>query len=672
MAHRAEQSMRERTRQTTEADAKFRALFDQGAQFAGILSVDGELLEANRMSLEACGFQRSDVIGKPFWECGWWSQSPEAMALIREGCAEAASGRIFERETGYFLADGSQRMVHLTIAPVIDPEGQILFLAPTGTDITERTRAEQALRASQAESERQRRLYEAILTNTPDLAYVFDLDHRFIYANDVLLRMWGRTWDEAIGKTCLELGYEPWHAARHDREIDQVVFTRMPVRGEVPFTGTFGRRIYDYIFVPVFGANGEVEAVAGTTRDVTARKQADAERETLLARERAARTEAERANLFKDEFLAMLSHELRTPLNAVVGWTELLRSKPSDARTLEQGLAAIDRNARMQTQLVSDLLDMSRSLSGKMRIEPERVDLRLVIERALESVRSAADAQGVALEAVMEPLTDIVYGDPVRLQQVVGNLLSNAVRFTPRGGHVRVTLRQTASQVEIVVGDSGRGINPEFLPHVFERFRQADTSTTREHGGLGLGLAIVKQLVDLHGGVVAAASPGEGRGATFTVRLPCGRRGQDVVDDPTASIAPIAHDPPDLGGVTVLVVDDEPDARDLVGYVLAECGARVVSAGSAAEALSALDRERPDVILSDIGMPQRDGYAFMTEVRLRGIKVPAAALTAFVAPEDRTRALRSGYQAHIAKPVGPGELIAAVAALANRAAERQD
>jgi PAS domain S-box-containing protein len=499
---------------------------------------------------------------------------------------------------------------------------------------------------------------------------VFDLQYRFIYANDGLLRMWGRTWAESIGRTCLELGYEPWHAEMHAREIDQVAATGQPVSGEVPFNGTFGRRIYEYIFVPVLNERGEVEAVAGTTRDVTERRAAMAEREAVIAREREARAAAERASNEKEEFLAMLSHELRTPLNAILGWTQVLRNRPAAPATTEQGLIVIDRNARMQAQLIDDLLDMSRIMSGKMRLDRERVDPRLIIESAIDAVRGVADAKALTIDTRLETDGAAVLGDPLRLQQVVWNLLTNAVKFSPRGGRVQVTLAVDDRQLVMTIQDSGRGIPPAFLPHVFDAFRQADTSTAREHGGLGIGLAIVRQLVELHGGTVEASSVGEGQGAVFSVRLPVasaavmpgpGERYPRASEARTPS-----HAFPSLRGVTVLVVDDEVDARELVERILRECGARVVLAGTAAEGLALVASEHPDVILSDIGMPQQDGYAFMRAARQRGVRVPAAALTAFARSEDRTRALHAGYQTHVAKPFDAEELAATVAALAHK------
>jgi PAS domain S-box-containing protein len=661
------------------SEATFRAIFDQSAQFAGILATDGVVVDVNRLSVEACGFERTDVIGQRFWDCAWWSRSSSVVEVVHAACTSAARGEPFRGETPYFLADGTTRHALLTIAPVASDDGSLLCLSATATDVTERRLAQEALRASEqavrdskAESDRQRRVYEAILTNTPDLAYVFDLNHRFVYANEGLLAMWGRTWDDAIGKTCLELGYEPWHAAMHDREIDQVVATRQPVRGEVPFTGTFGRRVYDYIFVPVIGVNGKVEAIAGTTRDVTERKETEAERETLLASERAARADAERASLVKDEFLAMLSHELRTPLNAIVGWIQVLRREPPSPQTLSQGLAVIDRNARTQAQLNADLLDMSLVMSGRMRIDPHPVELRVVIEAAIESVRASAETQGVTLETSLSPIAGTVTGDPTRLQQIVWNLLTNAIKFTTAGGRIRVTLAQLDSEVVIAVRDTGKGISPEFLPHVFERFRQAQSSAAREHRGLGLGLAIVKQLVDIHGGRVEATSDGEGQGSTFTVRLPAGRPQSSAdIHGPhlrTLPMVSVPYEPPNLDGVTVLAVDDDQDARDLVGRLLGECGARVVLAGSTQEALEAMKHEQLDVIVSDIAMPVQDGYVFMSAVRRMGITTPAVALSAFARTEDRRRSLFAGFQTHLAKPVEPAELVGIVAALTHKSA----
>ena len=412
-------------------------------------------------------------------------------------------------------------------------------------------------------------------------------------------------------------------------------------------------------------------------RDVTARKKAEDETRRLnveLERRVAERTvELEAASRAKDEFLATLSHELRTPLNAILGWSQLLgRGNPS-MEDMTEGMETIARNARVQAQLIEDLLDMSRIISGKIRLDIAQVHPASIVEAAVESVQLAADAKGVRLQRILDSEVGPVAGDPGRLQQVVWNLLTNAVKFTPRDGLVQVTLERVHSHLEIAVTDTGRGIERGFLPYVFDRFRQADSSTTRAHGGLGIGLAIVKQLVELHGGSVRASSAGEGQGATFAITLPLAairveedkqpRRPPQSNSDPTFGGAP------SLTGITVVVVEDDPDARELVRRMLQKCGATVVTAASADEGLDAVKRHRPNVIVSDIGMPGRDGYEFMRSVRAFSDgcgNAPAVALTALARAEDRRRAILSGFQKHMVKPVEAAELVAAVASLAGR------
>ena len=374
--------------------------------------------------------------------------------------------------------------------------------------------------------------------------------------------------------------------------------------------------------------------------------------------------ELREALALKDEFLATLSHELRTPLNAVLGWAELLLSRAPADGELRRGLETIARNARIQAQLIEDLLDMNRIVSGKVRLEISELDPEATIRAAIDSLRSAAAHKGVEIREHLEPIGE-VSGDRKRLQQVVWNLVSNAVKFTPRGGRVEIALRRERDRLHIVVADTGAGIAREFVGHVFDHFRQADGSSTRRHGGLGLGLAIVKQLVELHGGTINADSEGEGRGAKFTVSLPM-----------RAAIAPPEPPPPSqppavtLTGVKVLVIDDEADARALLELVLSDAGAEVFSAATGDEALALLAQRQPDVIVSDIGMPDRDGYQLMRSIRNlppeRGGRTPAVALTAFARSEDRTRALLAGYQVHITKPLEPIELVVTLASLTGR------
>jgi signal transduction histidine kinase/CheY-like chemotaxis protein len=412
-------------------------------------------------------------------------------------------------------------------------------------------------------------------------------------------------------------------------------------------------------------------AVRGRVRQYHIR-DAQIERERLLESERIARAEAERANRVKDEFLATLSHELRTPLNAILGWAQVLRRRLNGpASEIGSGLEVIERNARLQAQLIEDLLDMSRITSGKLRLEMHHVDPAAVIDAAIESIRPAAAARDVRIASMIEPAGPVL-GDASRLQQVLWNLLSNAVKFTPRDGTVSVSLRRSDGQIEFSVSDTGQGIAPQFLPHVFERFRQADGSTTRKHGGLGLGLAIVKHLIDLHGGTVRAESAGEGRGATFTVSLPLAPVNEhaalEITQVPVARDNAIGCEGTDLTGVKVLVVDDDDDARSFVSRLLTECKALVVTAPSGSAALELMPQFQPNVLVSDIGMPEMDGYEFIRKVRAQtdAAALPAAALTAFARSEDRRRALLAGYQSHLAKPVEPAELVAVIASLAGR------
>jgi signal transduction histidine kinase/ActR/RegA family two-component response regulator len=420
----------------------------------------------------------------------------------------------------------------------------------------------------------------------------------------------------------------------------------------------------------IVGVAAQAAIAIDNARLYTAAKTAAHEREKLLNAERSARAEVERISLLKDEFLATLSHELRTPLSSILGWSQVLLSRCADNSEMHQGLETITRNARAQSQLVEDLLDMNRIVSGKIRLDVQRVDLVPVIDAVLDSVRPSVEAKEITVRRTIDPRAGLVLGDPNRLQQVIWNLLTNAVKFTAKGGNIDVVMQRVNSHVEISVHDNGCGITAEFLPHLFERFRQADSSSTRKHGGLGLGLSIVKQLVELHGGTVQAESNGVGQGATFTVKLPL-RAVQDLGgisrdhpttgrhDDATSSVV-------SLNGIRVLVVDDEPDARELVRAVLVYAHAEVLVAASADEALRLVRDERFDVIVSDIGMPGRDGYQFMRDVRaLDGERaaIPAIALTAFARSRDRTQAMLAGFQVHVSKPIEPQELVASVKSL---------
>ena len=529
----------------------------------------------------------------------------------------------------------------------------------------ERKRTEEALRESEAK-------FRTIADTMPQIVWSTTADGYHDYFNERWYEYTGMSrtgdqgwsWKDYLHPDDYERTLEIWHHSLETAAPYEVEY-RFLRASDSTYRWFIGRAL------PVRDEQGCIVRWFGTCTDVDDQRRLFEQREQLLESERVARNEAERVSRMKDEFLATLSHELRTPLNAILGWSQLLRKGGMNPEKMVQGINTIERNVRVQAQLIEDLLDMNRIISGKIRLNVQRVELGSVIEAALETVSLAAEAKDIRLQKVLDPLAGIVSGDPARLQQVIWNLLSNAIKFTPKGGRVQAVLERVNSHVEISVIDTGQGINPEFLPHVFERFRQADASITRKHGGLGLGLAIVKHLTELHGGTVRVKSPGEGKGATFIVSLPLVViHPEEVPEDfysKAATTTPVDYDPPMLNGVKVLVVDDEPDARDLVRFVLEQCSAEVATAGSAQQALELMEHYRPNVLVSDIGMPEEDGYQFIRRVRAlspqRGGRIPAVALTAYARAEDRKLALLSGYQMHVSKPVEPSELIAIVSSL---------
>ena len=434
--------------------------------------------------------------------------------------------------------------------------------------------------------------------------------------------------------------------------------------GSVHWISVLGKVVVDEARAP--------DRMLGVALDISGQKQADQTHADLLACEQSARLDAQIATRAKDDFLAVLSHELRTPLQSILGWTQMLRERPYDPRMLQKGLATIDRSGKVQAQLIEDLLDVSRIVAGKLRLEHVRVDLVDVVATAVESARAAAEAKSIPIAVMTEDVVGEVLGDPDRLLQVVSNLLSNAVKFTPRGGQIGLRIEREGISARIVVEDSGVGISPEFLPHVFERFRQEESTTRRAHGGLGLGLAIVRHLVELHGGSVAAESPGALGGATFTVILPLISvvRSAITVDRRRLKRSGPSGPVP-LDGVRVLVVDDDLDACELLETALHDSGAEVRAVHSVRAALAELSSFHPDLLLSDIGMPEEDGYALIRQVRARestaGGHVPAVALTAFASQSDREQALALGFEEHLAKPTSPSELARTVARLVGRA-----
>jgi PAS domain S-box-containing protein len=528
-----------------------------------------------------------------------------------------------------------------------------------------RLEAEGAARDREASLRQSEDFNQSLLDNTRDAVAVLGLDGRIVLMNRPGMQLMELSPEGAWRD-------EPWPAlwGAH-RAVAESAVAAARSAGDGRFVanrplaaGT--AQWWDVLVSPIKDADGHVVRLVALARDITEQKRSEEQKAMLLDSERAARGEAERAARMKDDFVSTLSHELRTPLNAIVGWVGVLK-RDSRPETLATAIDVVDRNARRQSQMIDDLLDIGRIISGKLRLDVQRLDLAATIEEAVASAQPAADAKGIRLVQVLGSAA-IVEGDPGRLQQVFWNLVSNAIKFTAKGGKVQVTLRKIASHVQVQVSDTGVGIRAEVLPHIFERFHQGREEAAGRHAGLGLGLAIAKNLVEMHGGSLEAASDGEGQGSTFTVRLPIApSHSRERLIPELSSLPQMAGI---LDGVTVLVVDDEPDARDIVRRLLEDAGAAVVATATAAEALSQLaSGVVPDVILSDIGMPAQDGYEFMHQVRsLEGPvrSVPAAALTALARGEDRKRALMAGYQSHLAKPVDPAELVAMVASLTGR------
>jgi PAS domain S-box-containing protein len=524
----------------------------------------------------------------------------------------------------------------------------------------------------------------AIIASSEDAIISKTLNGVVTSWNGAAQRLFGFTAEEMIGQSILriipeELQHEETDILtklRRGERIERYETTRMHKEGH--------RLEISLTVSPVRDSSGTIVGAAKIAHDITARRRAEhalhareaqlakllEERELFLESERLARSEAERLSHVKDEFLATLSHELRTPLNAIQGWVTLLRTRQVGAGDLERGLETIERNVRNQAQIVNDLLDMSRIISGKVHLEVQPLHLHDIVNSAIETLHQSATAKNIRIRSMLDSSIGLVRGDPNRLQQVLWNLLSNAVKFTPSGGRIQVVLERVNSHVEICIEDSGVGIRAEFLPHVFDRFRQADPSTTRRYGGLGLGLSIVKNLVELHGGSVRVKSPGENQGSTFIVALPISyvRAEEREVRSRTRaadSVRPV--DLPHLDDVSVLIVDDEPDGRDLIARLLAERGARTTCVSNAADALDVLAAQRFDILLSDIGMPDVDGFELIQRVRLmdasRSGPIPAIAITAYARPEDRQRSLLAGFNMHLSKPLEAGELIASIAGL---------
>ncbi|MDQ6629574.1 MAG: PAS domain-containing protein [Pseudomonadota bacterium] len=555
--------------------------------------------------------------------------------------------------------------VDFVYQPMSGPDGRPVGIFCQGQDITEHLVSQRAAEERAGTLDEQSRIFDTVLSSIADFAYILDLGGRFTYANKALLQLWNIPLAQAVGKSFSDLGYEPALAAKLHREMAEVVRTGEPYVGQTQYTSRTGNvGWYEYILTPVVDAQGAVIFVAGSTRDITGVMRQREQALKLVEAERAARTEAERVSRMKDEFLATLSHELRTPLNAIVGWAEMLKAGRLGPEKTREAAVRIDRNARVQARLISDLLDVNAIVSGKLRLNLERISLGKQLTAALEEIGVEAGVKLVQLvgpSAALDAVT--MLADPFRLQQILWNLLANAVKFTPAGGTVRLDADVVGETASIVISDTGRGIPESFLPRLFERFTQADSSLTRRYSGLGLGLSIARSLAELHGGKIEASSPGIDLGSTFRITLPLRRDEEAPVSEMGGlNDSEAAHetDAAALDGVTVLVVDDDDEGRQMTRQILEMHGCQVIAAASAKEALAWFGEHRPALIVCDIGMPDMDGYEFMRRVRASEgprRRVAALALTAFARPEDQARAAESGFDCHVAKPVKPRALV---------------
>ena len=635
---------------------QYRLLFESNPHAMWVYDLETlRFLAVNDAAIQQYGYSREEFLSMTLAQI----RPPEDVPILQDVLARRSAPLSRAAEWRHQKKDGTLIIVEITAHQLSFSERPAELVM--AIDITERKLAEQALMESEDR-------YRDLVENSHELMCTHDLEGRILSVNPWAARVLGYKQDDLIGLHIRD-GLLPEYRDQFDdylKEIRTNGFARGIMRVK---TSTGEPRFWEY-YNTLRTQGVQVPIVRGMAHDVTERRQA-------LAREKEARLEAETANRLKDEFLSTLSHELRTPLTAIIGWTELLIDGDLPAEKQAKAVETIGRNARFQAQLIDDLLEVSRIITGKLRVNFNPCELRPVIEAALESIRPTAEAKAVRLESLLEPGSTLVYGDVDRLRQVIWNLLSNAVKFTPRNGSVHVKLLCTNSHALIAVTDSGEGIKRDFLPRVFDRFSQADGSTTRTHGGLGLGLAIVRHLVEIHGGTVRAESAGEGLGATFIVSLPLmhAAKGQDATpelatDNQLASPTQQITHSPSLAGLRLLIVDDEVDFRELVTAMLGPYGAIVKAAASASEALLDLENWKPDVLVADIGMRDEDGYGLIRKVRTlsaeKGGSIPAVALTAYTREEDRLRTLSAGYHMHLAKPVTGPQLAAAVANVAGR------
>jgi PAS domain S-box-containing protein len=631
------------------------------ASVDGIFAFDRDckLIAWNRAMQQISGLSRDEVLGKCVVDI-----FPFLRAGDSENCFSAAfAGQEIVTESHPYAETG---VFESRYSPLLDEQNKVIGVIAVIGDISARKQAEEATRR-----------LEFHVESSPLAVVEWDSDFRVSRWSASAEGLFGWKSEDVLGKHVNE-----WRFVFAD-DVDAVALVTNRQREGVEVQGVQRNRNYtregSILYCEWYNSvlrdeRGKLVSVLSLVLDVTARQSAEDERAASLLRERDARKHAEEADRLKDEFLATLSHELRTPLTSILGWASMIRTGEVEGSNATRAIETIERNARSQARLIDDLLDVSRIITGNLRLDLHPLNLGPIVEAALDALRPTADVKGIKLQTRFVPAQCLVKGDPNRLRQVIWNLLSNAIKFTPRNGSVSIDLTCVESTARLTVGDTGDGISPEFLPYVFDRFRQAEGSISRKQGGLGLGLAVARHLVELHGGTIRAQSEGLGRGAVFSVDLPLAQERRDParaeerrreVERRRSRLGAVR-----LDGVHVLLVEDDDDARKLLGAMLKRYGARVTSTKSAAEALRVFEGELPDVLISDIGMPDQDGYELMRKLRElppeKGGNTPAIALTGYASRKDRERALNSGYQQHIAKPIEQADVIKAIAALVGR------
>ena len=640
---RAEERERQLLAEAAGANAKFQAFFEQGALFAGIMAMDGTLVDANRLSWEGCGFTKEQAVGKPFWDGPWWSPSADLVARIKDGSARAAAGETFRVETPYFVGDGSQRIADVTILPIRDEAGRVLFLAPTGTDITDRQRAE-------AERER----FATVIESSTDFIGICDLNGIPFFVNRAGLEMVGLDSLDAARATPVPEFFFPEDRPRILEEFFPSVLEKGHGEVEVRFRHfkTGAARWMAYKVLTVKDAAGQPVALATVSQDITARKSMEDNLRNLAA-------ELSEADRRKDEFLATLAHELRNPLAAISNAVQVLRHGGRDSKTVDSASEMLERQVGQVSRLVDDLLDMSRITQGKIELRKDHVELTPILDQAVETARALLESRHHDLTVTLPSGPIYLQADAARLAQVVGNLLSNASKFTDDGGHIGLAVEREGKNVVIRVRDTGIGIAAADLPRLFDMFTQVDTSLERSRDGLGIGLTLVRALVEMHGGAVEARSAGLGQGSEFVVRLPTVAEAPKPGPRPTkgATARPVRR--------RVLIVDDNQDGAESLAVLLQLGGHETHTAHDGQQAIEDAERLRPDIVLLDIGLPRLNGYEVCRRIREQpwGKELSMVAVTGWGQQEDRRRSQEAGFDTHIVKPVEPEALMDLLASL---------